>query len=157
MPQIWIYHPHLNKRVWIDLPPNIKPNKFKQFAQTLLNNFKKLEQFSIKEAMELTNVKYETTKKYLEIMNENELIKPIKAQPEKEWIISCNPKEDLISSIISIGSELAARSFQRRMRFVNRIIDIINNREPILKIRKERPILRRIFNFMYDTLIRRSL
>lgn len=121
MIKVWFYHYKLRKRVYVTIPSDVWPKKFKEFAQTLTRCHDKIiDSFTIKVVAEETGVKYDTAEKYLEILEEQGVVKRHPTLLENSYILACTPEEEFLATRVSTASLLAARRFKRIYKLANR-------------------------------------
>lgn len=114
MIQSWFYHHKTGKRVYINMPDDVWPNKFRDFAQTITRNHEKItDHFGINEAAKEVGVKYETAKRYLEILEDHDIIKHSPTLKEDSYILACTPEEEVRANRESNSSQLAAGAFAK--------------------------------------------
>jgi predicted ATPase len=71
MPEIWVCISELRRRVWLHIPGDVWPKKFKRFVKEI---FALDEPFSIRLAASKTGITREAAAKYIRIMEENGLL-----------------------------------------------------------------------------------
>jgi len=69
-------------------------------------------------------------------------MKPPKYQLERVYYIGCTPEEEFDAWVKSGGGKIAARGYFRRSRIFENFGTTILEREPLLKIREGKPLMR---------------
>lgn len=118
--------PKTGKSLFLKIPAKIDDvsidfihlQQFKQFAEDVLRNYKKIKDpFSIEETLKFLPSKkpdWRTAYKYLKILEYNRLVKPTQASPYPAYILACEtPVEEFQAEAESIGSILAAVGYDR--------------------------------------------
>jgi hypothetical protein len=152
MPLIWFYHYKMEKRVYIKIPDDVWPDKFKQFAETVTRYHEKItDHFGVNQVAKEVVVKYETAKRYLEILKDYGIVKHSPTLREDSYILACTPEEEAQAERESNASQLAARAFTiaKRVAWNRPLVADILQRRPIRTWLKSRhtillkePILR---------------
>jgi len=98
MPKIWVSIPELNKRVWLHIPDDVWPKKFKNFVKKI---FAFNKPFSIRSAARVTGTTRETAAKYICIMEKNGLLDSIMNEFSKKiYFTETVSTLDLIETLI---------------------------------------------------------
>jgi len=140
----WIYHAKLRRRVWVDFRgKDVRPTHFREFAERIIEHFDKIiDQFDVEEARKVGGVgNWGTAREYIEIMESNQLIKPVSTEPKPAYIVSCTPREEILALVESVGSRIAAHRYYRVKKIVDRSKVFLKS-QPIVKLRENRPLLR---------------
>jgi hypothetical protein len=140
----WIYHPKLRRRVQVNLKgKEVRRAQFREFAERILEHFDKIiDEFNVDEARKVGGVgNWGTAKDYLEIMENNGMLKAVSTEPKPAYIVGCTPEEELQALVQSVGSRIAARRYVRVQRLVERSSSFLKS-QPIVRIRENRPLLR---------------
>ena len=142
---MWIYHPKLRRRVWVDFKgKDVRPTHFREFAERIPRAFRQNNR-SVRCGRSKEGIggvgNWGTAKEYLEIMEMNGMLKPVSTEPKPAFIVGCTPEEELLALVQSIGSRIAARRYLR----VKTIVEgssLFLKSQPIVRLRENRPFLR---------------
>lgn len=143
MQMSWISDPE-HGRVSLNLPANVKPRMFRRVAQGIVNNFPKGEEFTPKDIAEKYDITQQTAKTYLKEMAKQDLIKWYNCDSVKSYHRGCTPREELFANIRSVSTGVGNYRFKKLSRRGEQVATFIARREPLLAVRRNRPLLNQI-------------
>lgn len=139
----WISDPE-HGRVSIKPPENVKFHMYRRVVQEIVNTFSKGVEFTPKDIAEKFDIAQQTAIKYLQEMSKQDLIKQKWKHPAEAYYLGCTPREELFANIRSVVTGIGNRRFKMISGRGEQAITFIDRREPLLPLRRNRPLLNQI-------------